>query len=258
MNGIINFGNSCYINSALQLLISCSYFTKIILSSNNSSIDFYKQFLLNYFNNKTCSSKNLVQYLNIKRFMDNSQQDSHDFLISLLDILYEKIKKYDINKIFDKLFLINIQYIITCLNCKYQSISHSNENSLILSITSNNLTECFMNYLKPEILEWKCEKCHYIKAKKNTIIKKLPKYLIILVKRYSLQKVIVPKELIHRYFLRSFIVQFGNLSGGHYISFIKNNNQWYLVNDSVIKLINEEQLSRYIDKAYVLLYVNKN
>ncbi|KAK8888117.1 hypothetical protein M9Y10_039178 [Tritrichomonas musculus] len=113
--GIMNIGNSCYINAALQCLCHtqcvCDFFLKDekwrqqINHSNKKGTDgevtekFYEvmQELWNGNNNKISSGprelKFTIGHLKANQFSDTSQQDSHEFLMILMDIMHEDLNR---------------------------------------------------------------------------------------------------------------------------------------------------------------------
>ena len=195
INGIINIGNTCYMNSVLQLLINCTVLTKFILNTNfnNTKINCYKKFLLDYF------SDNLVRPDIIKllfpQFNNCYQHDAHEFLLNLIDVLNDEIKRdfneqkiinISVNKLIDILFDIKINSIIYCNETSDESKSKNNEKILSLSIPKNieniNLTDCINNFQEIEFLtgesKWFNEKDNnYYDAIKKFYIKSYPKYL---------------------------------------------------------------------------------
>jgi ubiquitin C-terminal hydrolase len=284
LTGLINIGNTCYMNSALQLLVASSYFTYMILTCNDcKEINYYKKFLQEYYSNNTFSPHDIKNYIGSidKKFINNEQQDSHEFLIILLDSLDENIKEYDIDNMFGKLFYCNLESEVICSLCNYSSKTNTIEKSLSLSIVNSSLNDCLSEFIKPEQLnndnQWRCEKCNqYTNAYKKLSVKSLPKYLFIQLKRYSYingakklnTPINIPNELNtdnitdiinlgYQYILRGFIYQSGDINGGHYISFIKNKNDWYCINDSQISKVDSDKIIELIKFAYVILYVKK-
>ena len=95
--GFNNIGNTCYLNSALQLLINCTVLTKFISSFNFKSekLNEIKNFLQKY------KSSNVISPIDIKnivaqkdeKFAGFNQNDSHEFLILLLEIIENELKK---------------------------------------------------------------------------------------------------------------------------------------------------------------------
>jgi ubiquitin carboxyl-terminal hydrolase 8 len=93
--GIPNMGNTCYINSIIQILLHTPYFNYILqntqnLKNNNMENIIVKQWIEFYTKTvlyKSISPHNLIYSIRkyIKK-LDNNQQDASEFLIQLIDI----------------------------------------------------------------------------------------------------------------------------------------------------------------------------
>ena len=57
------------------------------------------------------------------------------------------------------------------------------------------------------------------------------------------------------YELRSIVYHSGNTSGGHYINIVKNNDKWYICNDSNISEVSN--IDEFLKKGYIYLFVKK-
>jgi ubiquitin carboxyl-terminal hydrolase 8 len=245
-NGISNIGNSCYMNAAFQTIVHIfgDFFIKgeynKKLSQNQYITDFVKDFahLMAAIQNDNGKWKkdhvsfylrNIIKYLSkIKDFNKftkyKKQCDSHDFLISILDILseylkskisieiYVKVDEKDLDEK-DKIRLIFYKYLQSGLKhnsifderlrgyfrasitCAYEDCNYSSEKfepffTLSLPIDGKDtLEECLEEYVKPYILDaenqWMCNKC----KRKSQAIKKFSiwntsDYIIISYKRY--------------------------------------------------------------------------
>ncbi|MDR1012925.1 MAG: hypothetical protein LBL38_01495, partial [Lactobacillales bacterium] len=171
----------------------------------------------------------------------------------------------------------------TCPDCHHTSSKDEaliNWDLNISSTSTTNLNDCIDLYSRSEILapgeEWNCENCgRLVRATKTVSIKKLASRITIQLKRFSqtptggLVKnpapVIYPVEFdaskyavnAGSYELNSIICHFGTLNGGHYISYVKNNGQWFRCDDSSVTLVSEKEALSQTSAAYVLLYSKK-
>lgn len=286
--GLNNIGNTCYLNSALQLLINCTVLTKVILTTkfDNIKLNYIKNFFINYSNSEVsiCPDKlKLIVGEKSKKFLSFGQQDSHEFLIYLLEVLEDEFKKSFTNEeickiklceLIGSLFDIGISSVIYSEETNEQSKIHINERILSLPIKKgDNITlyDCLNDFLKVEKLDgdskWFSEKYNKnVVAYKRLILKKLPKYLIIHLKRFSYfsssnknnkavkcdEKIIIEDR---NYDLRGIIYHSGTANGGHYISVIKLNGEWYLCNDGTITKL--DNIENYLNYGYIYLYVKQ-
>jgi len=271
--GIINNGNNCYLNSALQFISQAINVNRELLQyENNSHIySHYIPFIKQKWSNE---STNIYNPTNIKlviakknrQFLNNYQQDCHELLVCLLDIM----ENQTIKKNFDSKILSKIK----CNNCANISLVRHPIRFVSLSINDNesDLTTCFREFTSKENLEgnWKCEKCKRNNGTKQLIFENWSPYIIIHLKRFKWEKngkrintnFNFPinwsiKEMgHHKYKLISIINHYGSFNGGHYTSCgrIKSDN-WLSYNDSNIREITLEKIKKNFNiSSYLLLY----
>jgi ubiquitin C-terminal hydrolase len=287
MKGFNNIGNTCYLNSGLQMLIQNIDLCKMIIyySEYSPKLNIIADFIKEYYN----QNKNAITPINIKKiveqnqelFIGSQQQDSTEFIVCLLNIIEDEIT--EINKRNNKndnniniLFGIKFNVRIKCKlrNC-LQIFNHTeNNNFLLLDINSetNSLEDAYHKLKSGEKLEldnqYYCENCKdkRIASKRTTIIE-WPKYLIVWLKRFhqtgrnvrkNSQTLDIPLIWRHNNVLKGAVIHYGNLNGGHYVYVGEKDNKWYLYDDASVAEIEINSIQKYLSNAYCLLYVRNS
>lgn len=287
--GLHNLGNTCFMNAALQLIVNCTVLTKFVLNNefNSPILNIYKTFLKNYMSKGVISPSEIKRIVSIKDniFAGYDQQDSHEFLVSLLELLENEMKEehktnakaimsIQMDKLMVTIFDTLVSSIIYSEESKEKSKNRVGEKVLSLSIPNKNnvsLNDCLDNFTKIEKLvgdeQWYSEKLEKkVDAYKKLCLKQLPKYLLIHLKRYSFfsrsnknnSNVNIPLDLKinnYNFKLRGLIIHSGGVNGGHYVSIINKDDKWFLCNDSRVIEINN--IEKHISSGYMYLYVKQ-
>ena len=281
MKGLKNIGNTCYLNSGLQMLIQNKDLHLIISKYANQSEILQKiNTVFNEYNNTDNSTINPIEIKNIiqerqELFSGYEQQDSTEFITYFLDIVDEEIKKITKTKTseIDELFGINFNVRIKCKLRTCLNISNKKEinNFLILDLDSDikDLDDAYRKFKSGEKLEddnqYYCGNCQDKRiASKRTTINTWSKYVCILLRRFKQngnriikneQKINIPLKWRHDLELTGAVIHFGNIQGGHYIYIGKQNDEWFIFNDTTVtKLRTIDDLNNILTNAYSLFY----
>ena len=235
----------------------------------NSKIKPISDFIKNYYNNDDTTPlspqliKNIVSKIN-KEFIGYNQNDAFEFIIYLLDYIFENIKPNNIYEIQTK---ITVKCkLLSCLN-KNEHIEKNNFLLLDINNETNNLEDCYRNYKQKEKLMddniYFCEKCNDKRiASKRTEILLWPKHLIVVLKRFShngrsnkiTKSIDIPIIWRHNYVLKGIVFHSGSVFGGHYIYIGYHNDKWIVFNDDTTYDLLLNQLNNYKDNGYIYYY----
>ena len=326
LSGLVNFGNTCYVNSALQILNHIYEFNEYISNYNeNYKLDdmkFIKEWIdlqqLMLRVNVVIAPKRFLAVLKILMTQKSNelgniffQNDTTEFIYFILANMHEELKECQ-----DNLFEKSLQQMKTKYHkyfIEYYEKEHINDFSIIdelfgyytmiqyvdqetgeiystryerfyifdLALTSTDLNECLKDHFKTEIMSEENNNAYYSDkykehkdVEKNSFLYHCPQYVIIQLKRWNMnmkknQRIIhydigeldfeefsCNKEQPTKYELFGIINHSGSMQGGHYISYVKNqNDKWYVYNDTSVEEIKPEKIIG--NKNYCLVYRRK-
>jgi ubiquitin C-terminal hydrolase len=321
LSGLTNNGNTCYLNSIIQCLsvthslsdyllsqeyksdisgskrtkkywVACSYIH--LLAKIWDSNDIYKPRSL---------KENMGQVSS--RYHTVDQQDSHEFLLCLLQSLHEGLQyPVDINisgvskNATDKLLLDSYKSLskeykneyskiseifdgqfyteTKCNKCEYKNTTFDVFRTVSLDVNHDNLDENLSTLFNSSTLsDWKCQECNGSGKVKNRLWS-CPNFVMIHFKRFDnennkISKTITyPMELdltkyiskekksMEKYIYTLYAVNChsgSTPSSGHYFSLIKNESNWYMMNDCDVTKLGSSPSVR--SDAYILFYYRK-
>ena len=290
--GLINFGNTCFMNASIQLLMCAKVlggfmgFCSKYLS--NSDITKYTETWADYMNNETKILGPRIIYhrymvLN-KNYAGFSQEDSHEFLTFTLDDIYEQIKlslnnseleqekKQEVLDEINKIYRLKFSQIVNYTNPSHPEFSKPSksevyENILNLPVESTcaSLEDCVKLYMEQSETDFTI----------SYKLVELPKYIFVGLKRFTCSMTHIQKnnssieipfetnifDSNTNYKLKGFIMHQGGVLGGHYYAYglrkIDSEIKWFCYNDSNVSEASLETINAESKKAYILLYSRK-
>ena len=225
IGGLVNFGNSCYMNSVIQCLRCVaplvSYFIKGNHYKDINRSSLYMGSLAREIGSAFCrmtteeagsvtlrALKNIIAEHHFQ-FVGNNQHDAHEFLIFLLNGLHEDLKGGNLDlhvpgvnspiitekrdnreiSIISSLFQGEHSHVVICSNCSSESVSHELFTVLTLSLPSRgnySLMSLLRYHYDSCIVDYNCPACsRKVRSSRKTYINKLPRYLIFHLNRFE-------------------------------------------------------------------------
>lgn len=290
--GIRNQGATCYMNSILQTLYNLPSFRRLIYSIATTSVsaqDKQRDIILNlqsFFVSLQTSFSEVSSSKLTKSFGwgENDvfmQHDSTEFWGVLLNAIESHIKsKPEKIRSFNEIFQVITRTMAQPIGEQTQYQLGANEPSLSLAIRVQGVSsveEGIRLLLAPSAVDDPIE----VGGRRtlvtlNTVIKHLPKVLMIQLMRFTIDAtgsrvkldnrvsftpfITVPSEEEDEtlFTLHAVICHNGSAMGGHYFAYIRptTDEQWFCFNDSrVTRASEEEAMEKNFDgSAYLLLY----
>lgn len=225
-------------------------------------VDEFLEIILNKISEELCKELNIRIEGDVKNELDKV------YLLSLKS--WEKSFKKDYSFI-TELFYGQYYSEIICLNCNHKTCSYDPFMILELELKYDNILDCIKEHtsFEEDIDDYKCEECEKKNIKKRLNIIKLPKILLITLKRYNNRICKLSNDInintdlklrdylgnVYNYNLKSIIMHEGSCMGGHYYTYTKNikTNKWFNFNDEKVSEI-EDIKDVNKQNIYSLLY----
>jgi ubiquitin carboxyl-terminal hydrolase 8 len=232
--GLVNLGNTCYLNSTIQCLSHTLKLTDYFLSRQNQKDDpnnmnksrpehlvvrCWMTLLDNLWeNNQLIKPRSFRDSISkfVKKYSRSHQQDSHECLMYILDLLHKGLSyeidvdilgnpKTEADHLYKKSledwtswykdnYSPIIEYFygqsktdITCIHCKTKNVLFEPYCGLSVPVKSNSsIKECINQYLEKAVIDtWKCESCDKIGCEKSNALWTIPNYLVLTLNRFD-------------------------------------------------------------------------
>ena len=237
MHGFTNLGNTCYFNSAVQVLLHIREISSHILNNTyDGDCTFtksYEKIVRIYFSTQETKvftlGPVLTEFIKIfPRFKIGMPHDTQDAIFCIIDILeksYPRIKDLvygETNQITISPVSKNISKIPFCVYILNMKRGVKNINIMLNESSKWNVIEDYVD---------DNGKKHHVATTRN-VFSKYPQILIVSFDKKSYVEIDEELKLGNNvYELQSTIIHKGIQYGGHYMSTVKINNEWLIQDD---------------------------
>ncbi|NXH14735.1 UBP42 hydrolase, partial [Bucco capensis] len=210
--GLLNMGNTCFLNSTLQCLTYTPPLANYMLSLEHTQSCKEKGFCMmctleTHINQVLCCSSNAIKPISVinglkrigKHFHFGSQEDAHEFLCFTVDALQKAClngstkldRSSQATTLIYQIFGGYLRSRVKCLNCRAVSDTYETFLDITLDIkTVTSVTRALEQFVKPEQLDgensYKCSNCKkMVPASKRYTIHRASNVLTISLKRFA-------------------------------------------------------------------------
>lgn len=289
--GMENQGLGCYLNAALQCLLSLKAFRDWALQERESkrrlsfAVGTVAREVFESAPYAVISPLPVVDQMQ-RRFPSTKMHDAVEFLTYLLDHLDKELRsKHRVKSLGDSWSLFQATHSsfltqnfagilrsdVTCSSCGHVSSTLDPFTQLDLPLAKSVLN-ALEEFIQREPLSpaFVCPGCGRVQGSSRKIsLQRCPQALILTLKRFQShpqpeklnQYVTFHKKLdlgkystgpAHMYQLQSVLVHSGDLEAGHYVAYCKRSHSWYLFNDALVQGVKLKEV--LLQQAYVLVY----
>lgn len=255
--GILNIGNTCYLASALQCIVSTDGIHRYIQETDQSNvvIDVYRD--LHQRVRQNVGSVDPTRMFNIikkhcSNFKDNEQNDAHEALIIILEILsksfetrFDEVAMYphkDFN-IVDEVFKMVTENVVFCDNCNHELINYESSYGLLHQMDAN---------IKYELPEYVCDCCKRVNTSYQMArVVRYPQTLIILNPSVKTETFLFGNHTYETFAICNYTKL--DIRTGHYNVIVRDSERWVLKDDCVTTTVHTNNFKDMMKDASFIL-----
>ena len=233
--GLDNIGNTCYFNTAIQVLLSCTHIQKFVTGIGKCENAVENLCLRALTDGGIVRTTDAVKEFVTKcpRFVKYKQHDAHDALMHILEHSLPGALKYT---------NMELTSNVVCSTCKNNTTTTEKTVLVDLGIERNAFVDAFVKRFSDEcITGYTCDNC---KTSSDATIKCSITHVpeILCIQTYSRA---IPYSFAlrrARYNLVSCIAHIGSSNGGHYIAYVKCGDSWTQRDDNTCTSIDSSAI----------------